>query len=381
MTSLGPLRLGSNGGGGTGSGGITKLPQFKAAIARGVGGGTPARILIDGHSWVAGEGSGTDGTGLQGAAALGWAGQLPSKLTALGIPCERHSFWGNYNSTTGGGPTENFMDPRLAQGATWTLITPTMGANFQYQALPASDFFTFTPGFTFSSVTVWNPRQSVLTNAMGVYADGTLVSTINETTGAPHPLTFNTITGLSNTVLSIRNDGTNAHPAYLPGIECFRAGQVSVVTAAGWRGASSANIVLNSADWDALGSVTRYAPDLFIVNSMMNDVTNAVPAATWQANTITLLNALPITSDIAIVIDGCGSSVNFTNGLFDQYVTAAKSIAASYKALLLDFRVALGSTYAIANSAGLMFNTQHPNAAGHLAIAQIVAANLKLAAS
>jgi len=126
------------------------------------GTGSPARVMIIGHSHVAGEGAGTGGLGLIGASPLGWVQQLPSNLSGK-ITADCNSFFGDQNAPVGG-ITFAQMEPRVTFGASgWVDDTATsaMGGRFCTAATGHTDPLTFTPGFTFSSAKFWYPITAV----------------------------------------------------------------------------------------------------------------------------------------------------------------------------------------------------------------------------
>jgi len=87
------------------------------------------------------------------------------------------------------------------------------------------------------------------------------------------------------------------------------------------------NVNNNGLPWQTLAGEQAYAADLVIIQCMVNDVEAGVTAATWQSMLRPLRNALNTNADVVFIIDPYCNNINFTNGLFDQYVTAANALA------------------------------------------------------
>jgi hypothetical protein len=348
------------------------LPRLKAGLARQASGGAAARILPYGHSHIAGEGAGTGTLGLLNASPNSWVQLLPGKL-APKIIADCHSFYGDQNAPLGS-VTFPQMDPRVLFGATgWVddTATTTMGGRFITEVNGNTGFLDFTPGYSFTSAKFWYPITAGLSTNVGVYLDGVLNTSVNQAgANSIASLTISIHGGASK--ISLLNSGSAK--GYCTGFECFRSSQQAVVGYAGWLGATVANVADNSSStWAPRLAAEQFAPDLLIVQIMINNIIAGNTAASWQASLDALLASFASTSDIIIVIDPAGNNVNFTNGLYAQYITAAQALAATYNGLVVDMRQVLGSTWAIANAAGLMFDNFHVNATGQNLEAQLVA--------
>lgn len=354
-----------------------RAPKWKAALARAAGGGSPAKILVHGHSHIVGEGSGTSTLGLVNCVPTGWAGLLAASLSSGGLLASRYSFFGDQNAPAGGFQLKD-VDPRMVQGGGWVSDNSpvTFGGRFLVQPASNSGLLDFTPGFSFTSARVWYPVASGLSTSLGVYADGVSKTSINEA-GSNALAHVDISVPASASKLSFLNNG--AAQGNVLGAECFAPGQNVLISQVGWCGALSADLASQSNPWSPASVLPALSPDLYLMEIMTNDVNSGTSAATWQANVNTLLAAASASADVILVIDPVCSGANFTSGLYDQYISAAMTLIASYGGHIIDLRNALGSTYAGALANGWMFDGNHPSAVGHQLCSAEVAKQILLA--
>lgn len=360
-------------------GGLSKpLPKFKAAIARANAGGAPVRIMVSGHSFVSGSGSGSSDAGnhyANGCSGSAYSALLARRLTQLGLTTTWNSWCGDQNSR--GVPlTLAQIDQRITLGTGWSADNSgsMLGDNVMAQAASGVGFLDFVPGFTFSTVRVWRMVNSGASEAVGVYADGVLVTTISQNGGDAYG--YVDVTVPSGTAkISVRNNSTTK-PAYITMVEAFPSSTTCLLTQNGWMGALSSNLILTGNPWQILPAQTAFLPDLLIIGSMFNDINGSIAASVWQAHTQTLIAACP-TADVIIISDplGFGQS-SVTN---DPYYAAATALRPA--SCVIDMRTTLGSTYAASNAAGYVSpDSTHPSSSGHARMASYAASRIMTAA-
>lgn len=345
------------------------LPKFKAAVAAARAGGTPARMMALGHSYVAGAGSGgNEGGGLPhgvlNCVPTGYAAKIGFYLGLSGLPTLNNSFFGDQNPPIGvpaGG-----ADYRITVGTGWS-VDPSqgyLGDHVFTQAANGVGFLDFTPGFAFSSIKIWAPAFSGLSTSVGVYADGVLIGTFNQGTGG-NTYRNTTFTVPDGTLkISLKNNHASLG-AYINAVECFPATlPVATMAICGWMGALSSNFDLNALPWQTPSAVTAYAPHLLIIDTMLNDLYALFSAASWKTNTQTFLSAAGTSFDPVIVADPIAFGID--TGLRDQYITAANELVAANGGIVLDMTIPMLNTFAAGNALGYWYpDVTHPSLIGH----------------
>lgn len=345
------------------------LAKFGAALVRAKAGGAPAKILIDGHSHVAGGGAGTGAFGTNGCAPLGFAGLLPGYLTAKGLPTLDHSFFGNYAADSAVSTPMSALDSRVALGTGWAGTSSStetcLGGNLLLTASVNAGFLDFTPGFSFTKARVWYAAIPSSTTSAGVFFDGVLKASINMVNAGA--LTFADVTGPAATKVSIQNNASGN--CYIAAIECFVAGQTVVLGRAGACGFKAIDLAFATNPWNELNGLTAQAAELNLLYILTNDVDAATLVASLQSSMTSIINQMKITGDVILIVDPPGSSAHFTDGTYASYISMMNGLTSSLGCKLIDLRTIFGSTF----NAPLMFNGDHPNGAGHDLIAQALA--------
>lgn len=147
--------------------------MFGRKIAAARNGGTPARLLVLGHSHVAGEGSGSS-DGLVDAGRHGVAEKLAEKLSLAGISAIRSGWMGDYNTSVDGRDINSF-DSRISAGAGWASYPTNIimgGRHLSQSGDPGGNGpLSFEPGFPFEGARIWHPTAIGLSERLGVYLD------------------------------------------------------------------------------------------------------------------------------------------------------------------------------------------------------------------
>jgi hypothetical protein len=351
--------------------GVTLLPNFQAAVIRSRAGGVPARILVDAHSY--GAGGGITGTN---QVSLAYGELLRTYLPAQGISTLWNAIVGDYNSVGVSGLPASTFDTRIAIGSGWGLIGNwILGGKMMDGTAGATGTYDFTPGFTFNHVRFWVDYD--VPSQIKAFVDGTLISTGFTESGPNGPggaCFYMDMTGVSGAKVSLQPPAIN--DIYLNAIECFSSVQTDAVLAvSGNSGAAMARLADVSQDWSAGFAAPFWHPDLVILDCMANDVIAGTDPTAFQVSTQSIVSSMP-NSDIILFIDPVGNSTgNYTNGVYDTLVTAIKNVASlNSNCVVFDSRTVMGLTFnaSLMNADGI-----HPNNAGHVAISQGLALQIR----
>ena len=346
---------------------------------------SPPRIMIQGHSVVVGQGSGTGTYFTTGGRETSW----PVKL-AKSLGWQTGSFFGtgSVNAVGGGLQTVPDYDPRLGQGS-WVVDSnaalggsaATVGGALWSVTGASTTDFTFTPETAFDVYTVYTLTLPGAASSVSIKLDGNVVQTLNQ--NASNNVVKSTFTcTLGTHTISIQNNGTGT--AYLIGMET----RVSTSTApmllhcAKCGGTlDQLNTVTNPWSWSNV--VNILAPDVVMTQCLINDI--AGQAATPNTlvpkiNTLTLACVARSADPIWMVDQPFGSGGNagnvcFTDGSINIISSQMKSNCLTYDGSFGDFRGTFGSSVAMAQTRGFYSggDTAHPRAPGTTAMAEFAA--------
>ena len=347
--------------------------MFGRKVCDAKNGGPSARLLILGHSHVAGEGSGTSG-GLIDAGRHGVGEKLAEKLSLSGITSIRSGWMGDYNTSVDGRDINSF-DSRISAGAGWTSYPSNIvlgGRHFCQSGNPASNgLLSFDPGFSFDGVRIWHPTAVGLTEHLGVYFDGAIHAEIDQShNNSVTKIDLFVPTGAG--VLGVK--ALDGKPAFWAGVEFLPAVKHDVaISVAGGRGQRTADFVNTASEWSSLHGLEAFCADMTVIYAMTNDLTSSTSVATFKGNLSTLAVTSVVRGNCIIVIDPPANLSQFWNGDYEDYAEAAASVAARYGCGLVDARHAFSRSWDKASCSGLMSDVAHPNAFGHALMAELIA--------
>lgn len=336
------------------------MPRFRKAVAKVRNGAADAKLLCVGDSTTSGVGS----TG--------------STLTAHSYPSQLASLLNSYFAPAaiglGVGPTGLGSNPdgRWVLGTGWTYGQFGFGGgSCVYCSASPAGSAVFTPG--------------VLADRYDVYyyyvaSAGTV--TFTATGGSATPVSFNgagtavvqkvTLSAgsasASNTITM-----TEAGPgtAYILGIEPWLSTKNQIRVANAGVGGSSTNswTTVPATNLDGVAAIKAYAPDLTVISLGINDATNSVSQATYQANLSKIVSAAALTGDV-ILMSMPPSAANAPYVTYEpQYIAVKEALASQYSGAYLDLTARFES-FSAANTLGLMSDSYHPNDLGYWDIAQ-----------
>ncbi|QWG24147.1 hypothetical protein KMZ93_04250 [Bradyrhizobium sediminis] len=307
---------------------------------------------------------------------------MPGYLTALGISTESHCFIGDQRATSITSGTLAVLDPRVTMGTGWIGNSTSIGGSYLLQTPSGVGYFDFVPGYSFTSCRIWYARSTGLSTAIGVYIDDVLNTTINSSV-APAAFSYIDISIPGGALkVSFKNNAVSGNSDVV-GVECFRAGQTVILSQVGYCGAKGNSLTAATNPWFSLPAQPLLGAHLTTLGLMVNDVNSGTDVVTWKSQISSIIAAGIATSDFVLLVDGVCQGANWTNGLYDSYITAVHELAAAnVGVIVVDMRDALGQTNAAAVGSGYMdsLTTNHPNATGHDVISQLLANKIKLAA-
>lgn len=356
---------------------ITNRSIFGRKVAAAVAGGPSARILVHGHSHVAGQGSGSSG-GLIGAALTGFVEKLTASFARYSLTAQRTGWMGDYNTSIDG-TNINTFDTRVGFGVGWASHPSNniLGGRHIWQpgTTPNKGYLTYQPGFSFNGLNIWYPLSPGLSANVGVYLDNTLFTSLNQNGSSNALIGTNLTIGASRSLLTVKENGGSG-PAFWNGVEFIPTTVPNIaVTVAGGRGQTSAMFADGTTPWAPLAGLAAFTADLVVLYVMTNDLLTNSSISAFKRN----LSALAVTSVVRgnciIVVDPPATGSDpFINGTYEVYAESAKSVAAQYGCGFVDTREVFSRSWDRANADGLMNSAAHPNDTGHAYIADMIAA-------
>lgn len=346
---------------------------FGRKIAAARNGPPSARLIIMGHSHVAGEGSGSGG-GLVDAGRHGVAEKLAEKLTLAGVSAIRSGWMGDYNTSVDSRDINSF-DSRISAGAGWSSY-PTniiLGGRHLSQsgAAGSNGPLAFSPDFSFQKARIWFPTAIGLTERLGVYFDGVLQAEIDQSR-ANSISSIEVVSASPSSVLEVKS--LDGKPAFWAGVEFFPTTKPEIsISVAGGRGQRTADFVNSAAEWSSLHGLEAFCADMTVIYAMTNDLTSNTPVATFKQNLSILAVTSVVRGNCVLVIDPPGNLPQFWNGDYEEYAAAAADVAQRYGCGLIDARHAFSRSWDRANCDGLMSDLAHPSALGHSFMADLIA--------
>lgn len=355
------VTIGTTAGASDGSTALGSLVKWNAAKARGAA--NPARFAFLGDSNVAGQGSGSGTANLTGAALTSMA----RKFAAL-AGFNTASFFGDQNTALIP-VAANVYDSRLALGTGWaadSTASGIFGGRFFKSVAGPSGRLGFAPGVSFTKFRLWYPTLSGLNTAVTVYVDGTLVDTFSQDGTTAFLYKDYTVSAGTHTI-EIGAGATGS--AFVAGIETFDGATTPKLLQGGWCGAKAADLNSAANPWNNRPGLVTLAPDFSLVYCTINDATGGTAGDAYYTNIEGLVAALSAVSDGCLCVGYPANNAAVLNGGYESFARILKAIAADYGWFFYDCRRDLGRSYARATAKGYVYDTVHPNLAGHNAVA------------
>ncbi len=345
------------------------LPKWRKALAGAVGGVAPASIAFYGGSHQVGQGTSTGPSGLTGASRTNPAAILANQLSLGKYRISNDAFMG-YHALDAASVNLDTYDPRIVTtpsgAAGWKNAGGTITAGGAcLKATNVGDVITYSPKLPWKTVDVWIPRASTLTGTFDVVPQGGATTSLSNT-NATSSYTKYTITAATEAVQTLSITCTSNPNVCSVGAVIFHSsdvGQVDILQC-GQCGKNAANLAVQALTWDPLNSLFAYAPALTIIEIFDNDVIQATSPAAWLASMQTIINKMKAVGDIIVCGNFPGSHANYTNGQASTMLTLLVEWLDAQGINWIDWQLNFGATWAIADTAGLLYDTVHFNGFG-----------------
>ena len=339
--------------------------KFQAALLRGAQ--DPAREVFYGNSNFAGQGAGTGGAGMIGAARSSISMQI-----ALGHGCNVQSFFGEQNiSVCGANPAE--YDPRLALSGAWQADPAphsTFGGRFYVAFAKDDGQLVFSPTEPWDQVTVYWPQAPMACDAVSVLINGEAVDVINQS--GSHGFQSKTYAAsLGMNVLAFKAHGNGS--AYILGAVTRDSSSAQPIAYFGsCCGGGTEFLATDAYPWAPLSVLRLINPDRVHIYEMMNDCFTGVSIHDAQRYLEKIIDACPNADIVFYVPMPDGVSPGPANGYFDDYKRIMLNLLHDRGVgALIDCRSVLGSSFNRAAQRGYCFDGAHPSLAGHTAMARL----------
>ncbi|MBI1682365.1 SGNH/GDSL hydrolase family protein [Caulobacter hibisci] len=358
------------------AGGDDALTAWRSALTAMQAGTKDPIVMAIGESVVAGYGA-LSTTFTANDRTASWPTRLAERLTAYGYPARWDAICGDNNCLTNY-PQYNNM---VVAGATWFNETSTKTAGCR--PFFNNDTATFTatlPDCDRCDVVYLTASAAGQVSAS---VDGG-AATVIDTAGA---------NGLAKTTLNLGAVGSHSIALTRNGV----GGSVKILALIPYKTTARQIRVINAgwsqstvADWNdqtspatsPTVSTTYLQPDLTIIGIQINDEKVPTSEAAFKAGYQAMINAGKATggSVILCIENGIaiGSAPQATQDLYVGYINALA--AANGNLPVVDFRAALNPikgagpvTHAVADAAGFMRDTLHPNSSGYHPMGSAVA--------
>jgi len=366
----------------------SKLKRWKAALAGVQSGSESASIAFVGDSTSCGT-----------AAVNFTAGNEPltveqyvaRNLSRAGINVNNATTFGDANlrDLTAGTEAQKLAafaayDTRWTfGGANWQLYPFNTAGGHPITSLTGAAPGHFTPvdkfgvALVFDTIKVHYLKNAAYQNfSVGVDGGAALFTTTQAGSTAMATATISTT--LATHIVDITPADATSKFVFIVGIECYNSAEKTVFCKN--FGANGFNSVQYSDAANAyayLNALGYYAPDLTIINSIINDMTANTSLAAYKSNLQSVITKAKISGDVILYSGNPQSTATtYTVGKEIAYINVLKELAAENDILLVDTWRNWGS-WTEANALSLIVDTGHPNKRGYQDIATIITDAIK----
>ena len=328
------------------------LANWYAAKVAVTSGASDQIVACLGDSTTAGGYSDGNQAGLWSSA---YPAVLASKLNAAGIVSSGESFFGDLEISAY--TTFAPHDPRITGSAGWAATTRVIGGKDWFNNSTTNPF-AFTPITVFDKIDVFSLKSNA---AFYVNFDGGANSLLTPGPGTVEivKVTFTAASVGIHTVNAARISGAT----HLVGMIAYRSDQkrLNVLNLGGY-GYRSADLAANTNGYDSIPSLKILAPKLTILQAGINDMLNAISVGTYTTNMQNIITAAKLSGDVLLVVPFNIASVS--QATQDAFHAAVRNLGVVNNCVVLDMAARWG-TFAQADSAGLMFGSNHATGAGY----------------
>lgn len=338
-----------------------KLVKWRKALGKVRGGLGNAKVLCLGDSLISGSGgSGSTGYGAD-SRKFNFVSRVKDLMNSYHVPTRADMVLG-----TGGISGYTTFDPRYAL-TNWA-------DNQNLDGAIGKVFYSSTNGGTlvFTPTTSWD-RVEIFYPAAGsqgtfdVSVGGSSIGTVNAAGSTDiASSTFNATLGIHGVTIT----KTNSNGNYILGIRVWDSTKSEVeIIQAGWSGAVASAFVTNSLPWDALGEITKLAPDLTVIALSINDAVAGTSIGTFTSQLQTIITTALASGD-CILTTGVPSAISVVSLATQQtYIDAIETLAVTNGIVFIN-QFSRFVSYEISNPSGFYTDTLHPNGIGYADMAQ-----------
>lgn len=339
------------------------LQAYFAAVAK-MRAGTLAQVigLFIGDSTSAGY----NGT-MVGAKATSYPTRFAQIMDGLGYGAQESSFFAT--NTGPDGTAGNSYDPRMTVGAGWSASVDTLGGKFWVNTT-TTNAISFTPTQSYDRIVI---RFSNFGGVFTVNKDGgsTLYTSTTNGTETIKTVTVNCTAG-TGTINIARSSGVCvvlSVDAYLS-----TAPKISVINA-GLSSTKASDVAVATAPWGPMAVLPQIGAHLVVICLGINDVGALSPVLTFTANLQTIVTTAKNAGASVVICSNIPFDKPSVSTLYPGYRAAMQSIALASNCLFIDAYQRY-TDYATATSLGLLADTLHPNNAGYVDFAGVIAHEL-----
>ena len=336
----------------------SNLSQWVTAVAAVNSGARNAKLLALGDSTFAGMGD------LAAAPNISYSASWPITLASSISKGASSSFIADGNLERDISVSLPTYNPLVAFGTGWSnSANQTLGGQLSVGATNGG-ILSYAPTNSVDTFEIWYATCSGCGTATVNIDGGSTLATINANSGSTGYLKQAVTTTAGNHTVNVV---VSTNPFFIAAIVAYNvtSKQISVYNS-GASGATSTNIASAGNGFDSLNGMEAQAPDLVITEAgIINDWANAIPVATSQANLQTLITAAQLSGNIILMSPVPSNSSIVAYATQQNYVTMMKNLAYSDGIPFIDVWGLFGGTF----QSSLMFNAEHPNAAGYALIA------------
>lgn len=357
-----------------------QLPLFHTALKATIAGSRNSRILCVGDSTTVGFGAA--GNSYVNAKPNSYPDVLATNLTSTtGINAQEVSFFGD-NAVTSALTNYPLYDTRLTiNGASWSQSGNTTIANFPWRNLTGTDTMSFTPTQQIDTCELYTFVGSGFGTITVDFDGGPVLLTANTNNGGSTNFSRLLTSGGTLGIHTINIKRSTGGAIIYNGVDCYNSAvkRISIFNA-GWAGVKAGTLAGVSPSvnnpYSYQNAIPLFTPDLTLLCVGINDWAVPTSISSYTSSMQILINQAKITGDVIIVTPVFSSTSIISQNTQNTFITAMAGLAAT-NGIPIFYTANISSnwvSYTAANSAGLMYDTVHPNQTGYSQIGMALAA-------
>lgn len=333
--------------------------RTRAALAAVRAGTADMKIGLIGDSTQAGAYALGAGTVWAGNRAVSHTPYFSAALNSADLPTFSSAFFGDQNVTASGSSIAAY-DPRVAQGAGWTISVAQSVGKFMCYNVTTTNGLTFLPTNECDTFDIYY-LEAASGGEFTVSRTGDATSAAIPTANATFTLKKYTFTGAlggANPV-SIQRNGVGAG-VFIVGINAYNSTIKSAqVFNLGWNGGGTTDWAVSTFPYSPLPTTTFLACDHYVLTVGINEWGASVNLATFQTNLLAIIDALLVVGDVSLATGYPSAKSATTLAIQKTYIDVIYTVAAARNLIVNDVWRKVGS-YEQGNAFAYYANTLHP---------------------